>query len=192
VAARSLINKIDGLKGEEVVKTIHQELIAASAPDSEFRKCLEGSVYSENTKVVRFILFSLEEKTRTRENWVDLWEKSNRKNTWTIEHIFPQGENIPQSWVDMIAGGDKDNAVDLHAKYVNRLGNLTISKYNSNLGNESFNDKKYRKDENGKYVGYLNSLYLNEELSKVDNWDIESINSRTSKLVEETLKLFAL
>lgn len=187
-----LISKIDGLKGDEVVKTVQQELVAVSANDEVFRRLLEGSVYSENSSVVRFILCALEDKTRTRESMVDLWAMDGKKYVWTIEHIFPQGDNIPQPWIDMIAEGDGNKAKELQGQHVHRLGNLTISGYNSNLGNKSFEEKRDRKDKQGRDVGYLNGLYLNEDLAKADKWNIESVNSRTSKLVEETLNLFAL
>lgn len=187
-----LINKINGLKGDQIVKTIQQELVAVSANDQEFRRRLEGPVYSENSSVARFILCALEENTKTRENKVDLWAMDGKKYVWTIEHIFPQGENIPQPWVDMIARGDRNRAIELQVKYVDCLGNLTISGYNANLGNKSFEEKRDRKDKQGRHVGYLNGLHLNEDIAKADKWDIESIGSRTSKLVDETLNLFAL
>jgi uncharacterized protein with ParB-like and HNH nuclease domain len=187
-----LINKIDGLKDDQVVKVVQQELVAVSADDQEFRRGLKGPIYSENLSVTRFILCALEENTRTRENRVDLWAMDGKKFIWTIEHIFPQGENIPQPWVDMIAGGDRNRASELQAKYVDCLGNLTISGYNSNLGNKSFKEKRDRKDKQRRYVGYKNGLYLNEDIAKAEKWDIENINSRTTKLVEETLNLFAL
>lgn len=188
----NLINKIDGLKGDEIVRIVEQELVAVSANDEVFRRLLEGPVYSENSDAVRFILCALEEKAKTRESMVDLWAMEGKRYVWTIEHIFPQGENIPQPWIDMIAEGDKIRAIELQAKYVDRLGNLTISGYNSNLGNRSFEEKRDRKDKQGRYIGYLNNLYLNEDLVKTDKWNIERIDSRTSRLVEETLNLFAL
>lgn len=187
-----LINKIDGLKGNEVVKTVQQELVAVSADDEVFRRLLEGPVYSENSSVVHFILCALEEKTKTLESMVDLWAMDGKKYVWTIEHIFPQGDNIPQPWIDMIAEGDGNKAKELQEQHVHRLGNLTISGYNSNLGNKSFEEKRDRKDKQGRNIGYLNGLYLNEDLAKADKWNIESVDSRTSKLVEETLNLFAL
>lgn len=187
-----LINKIDGLQGDEVVNAVQQELIAVSADDEVFRRLLEGPVYSENSGVVRFVLCALEEKTRTRESMVDLWAMDGKKYVWTIEHIFPQGENIPHSWVDMIAEGDRNRATELQTKHVDRLGNLTLSGYNSNLGNKSFEEKRDKKDKQESFVGYRNGLYLNEDLAKAEKWNIESIDSRTSKLVEKTLNLFAL
>lgn len=187
-----IIEKVQGLTGDKVVETIHQELLSVSSDDEVFRKHLEGSVYSENAGVVRFILCALEEQSMTRERQVDLWAKEGKIYVWTIEHIFPQGDNIPQAWVDMIADGDRDKAIEIKAQHVHLLGNLTISGYNSNLGNKSFKEKRERNDRQGRPVGYLNGLYLNEDLANATEWNVDSINSRTSKLIEETLNLFAL
>ncbi len=92
--------------------------------------------------VCRFVLCALEESRMTRENQVDLWALKGKQYIWTIEHIFPQGENIPASWVKMIADGDAELAEEYRQAYVHSLGNLTISGYNSALGNKSFDDKK--------------------------------------------------
>ena len=187
-----VIEKIQGLTGDTVVETILQELLSVSPNDEVFRKHLEGPIYSENAGVVRFILCALEEKSMTRERQVDLWTKEGKTYVWTIEHIFPQGDNIPQAWVDMIADGDRDKAIAIKVQHVHRLGNLTISGYNSNLGNKSFKEKRERNDRQGRPVGYLNGLYLNEDLANATEWNVDSINSRTSKLIEETTNLFAL
>ncbi len=111
---------------------------------------------------------------------------------WTIEHIFPQGEKIPKDWVMMIAGGDKDLAAEYQAAYVHTLGNLTLSGFNSSLGNKSFEDKRDRTDRKGRYVGYKNNLNLNRELAKAKRWTVEQIQARTESLAEDTMKLFSL
>ena len=92
----------------------------------------------------------------TRETFKDLWSQveygRNGKKVyeWTIEHIFPEGENVPDDWVKMIANGDKELAQDYRDKYVHKLGNLTVTGYNSKLSNMSFERKRDRQNENGK------------------------------------------
>jgi len=54
------------------------------------------------------VLCTLAEQSMTKETWVDLWRFEIKQFVWTIEHIFPQGENIPPSWVSMIAGWRRD------------------------------------------------------------------------------------
>ena len=128
----------------------------------------------------------------TRETKVDLWALKGKQYVWTIEHIFPQGDNIPNSWVKMIANGDAELADEYRQSYVHCLGNLTISGYNSTLGNKSFEDKKNRMDSQGRKVGYNNGLYLNESLIIQDSWSVRQIEVRTSQLVTEVMEKYPL
>ena len=132
----------------------------------------------------------------TKETWTDLWEYKQYEKTnkqvfvWTIEHIFPEGDNIPQVWVDMIAGGDRTLANEYLQKYVHKLGNLTVTGYNSALGNFSFEQKRDRTNKEGKFIGYKNGLEINHELAAKDNWTVEDIIDRTKRLVEEVSEMF--
>ena len=158
-----------------------------------FKNKLLGDIYIDNTDMARFILCKIEESHMTKETWKDLWvkDKSN-KYLWTIEHIFPEGKNIPEDWIKTIAGGDKEKAEKLQEKCVHKIGNLTLTAYNKNLSNLPFNDKKERKDSKGNYIGYRNGLYLNKELSEKGKWTVEDIEKRTKELVEEAIKLFSI
>ncbi len=180
------------LHGIEVVRHIQNKLKAESASDEQFEKSLKGPVYEDNKAVCRFVLCALEESRMTRENQVDLWALKAKQYIWTIEHIFPQGDNIPASWVKMIADGDAVLAEEYRQSYVHCLGNLTISGYNSALGNKSFEDKKNRVDSQDRKVGYNNGLYLNESLITEDSWSVEKIEARTVKLVAEVMKKYPL
>lgn len=180
------------LDGVGVVKHIQTRLKAESASDEQFEKSLKGPIYEDNKAVCRFVLCALEESRMTRENQVDLWALKGKQYIWTIEHIFPQGENIPASWVKMIADGDAELAEEYRQAYVHSLGNLTISGYNSALGNKSFDDKKNRTDSQGLKVGYNNGLYLNESLAGEDTWSVEKIKSRTTNLVTEVMEKYPL
>ena len=125
---------------------LNSNLFPSPASNDTFQRNLEGPIYEENTAVTRFILCALAEQDMTKENWVDLWHKEKRRFVWTTEHIFPQGENIPQPWINMIAGGDEEKAKELQQTHVHKLGNLTVSGFNSALGNKSFEDKRDRMD----------------------------------------------
>lgn len=143
--------------------------------------------------VTRFILCYIESQHQTKEIYTDLWSRDrSNKYIWTIEHVFPEGQNIPQEWIDMIAGGDKELAYKYLNEYVHTLGNLTITGYNQNLSNFDFNKKKHRTNSEGKEVGYTNGLYLNTDIIKDDYWSIDKIKARTNMLVENALKLFDL
>jgi hypothetical protein len=128
----------------------------------------------------------------TKETWVDLWVKEGKQFLWTIEHIFPQGGTIPAAWVAMMGGGDEMKAKALQDSHVHKLGNLTISGFNSTLGNKSFLDKRDRTDSKGRAVGYRNGLKLNAELAATETWSTEQIDARTTILANQVMKLFAM
>ena len=87
----------------------------------------------------------------------DLWKRdAKNKFIWTVEHIFPQGENIPAPWVTMIADGDSNLAKQHRDDYVHNLGNLTLTGHNSKLSNMSFDKKRDRTDKQDNAVGYKN------------------------------------
>jgi hypothetical protein len=174
---------------------VRQELLTKGrfATDDAFREKLAGNVYWDNADATRFILCRIEEENQTREKLTDLWERDGRRDfIWTVEHIFPQGPNIPACWVKMIADGDEEKAREYRDKYVHRLGNLTISGYNSKLGNKSFKEKQDRKDSRGRSVGYKNGLFLNKDLRDAENWAVAAIEVRTQTLIEMAMQLFAL
>jgi hypothetical protein len=188
----AIIDKVAALSGDAVVTSIRDELLAVSASDETFRSKLEGAIYEENAGVTRFVLCALAEQSMTKETWVDLWKYEGKLFVWTIEHIFPQGDNIPASWVKMIAGGDEKKAKAIQETHVHKLGNLTISGFNSALGNKSFKDKRDRTDSKGREVGYKNGLKLNAELATAEAWSVEQIDARTTTLVDQVMGLFAM
>lgn len=180
------------LSAGDVVSHIQHKLKAESASDEQFEKSLKGPIYEDNKAVCRFVLCALEESRMTRETQVDLWALKGKQYVWTIEHIFPQGENIPDSWVQMIADGDASVAEQHRQTYAHCLGNLTISGYNSALGNKSFGDKQSRTDSQGREVGYNNGLYLNQALATEDSWTVEKLKTRTVQLVLEVQAKYPL
>jgi hypothetical protein len=183
---------IRGLRAGDVVNHIQRTLQAESASDEQFEKSLRGPIYEDNKAVCRFVLCALEEGRMTRETKVDLWALKGKQYVWTIEHIFPQGENIPDSWVQMIADGDASLAEQHRQTYAHCLGNLTISGYNSALGNKSFAEKQSRTDSQGREVGYNNGLYLNHALAAEDSWTVEKLEARTMQLVQEVQAKYPL
>ena len=183
---------IRGLRAGGVVIHIQRTLQAESASDEQFEKSLRGPIYEDNKAVCRFVLCALEEGRMTRETEVDLWALKGKQYVWTIEHIFPQGENIPDSWVQMIADGDASLAEQHRQTYAHCLGNLTISGYNSALGNKSFAEKQSRTDSQGREVGYNNGLYLNHALAAEGSWTVEKLEARTMQLVQEVQAKYPL
>ena len=180
----------EGLKDIAAAEYIKKRLVDVSASDASFKERLEGPIYDVNPDMTRYILTVIASPSVTKE-MKSLWERYASGNyVWTIEHIFPQGKNIPDEWVKMVADGDMSKAIEVQEKQVHTLGNLTITGYNSKLSNMPFVTKRDRKDVNGANVGYRNGLNLNDELVNTDTWTSEQIQERTDKLVGLTLKAF--
>ena len=91
----------------------------------------------------------------------------------------------------MIAGGDADLAKQYRMEYVHKLGNLTVTRYNSALSNFPF-EKKRDRQKDGLYVGYKNGLEINKEIAKKEKWAIQDIAARTEALSAELLKIDSL
>lgn len=187
-----IISEAKLLKGVAVVNVIHERLQAVSASDEAFENKLRGSLYDENPEATRFVLCSIEARHQTKEIYSDLWARDNsKKYIWTIEHIFPEGENIPDAWVNMIAGGDKALAKQYRSDYVHTLGNLTITGYNQNLSNMAFEQKRDRKSKDKtKDVGYRNGLYLNQGVVNEDTWTVKKITDRTDSIVKTLMDMY--
>lgn len=191
---RLFMDIIEAIEGESEGHRIHRiadTLANESVSDEAFRERLLGPVYEDNVDVTRFILTTLAEDAMTKETAQDLWARQSKNQyVWTIEHILPQGANLPPGWLDMLGGKTAARAVQ--DEHVHRLGNLTITGYNSSLGNKSFAEKRDRKDKNGNHIGYKNGLKLNENLASESEWTADHIEKRTQKLADMVVARFPL
>ena len=188
-----IISAIKVMKSDLIPGAIRTSLMNVSAPDTLFEEKLRGPIYDDNPEAARFLLCSIEAQHETKEIFTDLWARDNyKKYIWTIEHIFPEGENIPAPWVQMIADGDISLARQYREDYVHTLGNLTITGYNQNLSNMAFDQKRDRMNkERTKYIGYRNGLYLNHDVVDAKPWTIEKITMRTETMVKTLLEMYA-
>lgn len=186
-----IVSGLSGKKGSQIYELIKDKLTEVSANKDVFKDILNGDIYEINRETTRFILCYIAEQHMTKETHRDLWKlDNNKKYIWTIEHIFPQGKNIPKEWIDMVAGGKKKLAEEHQSKYVHKLGNLTLSGYNSTLSNKSYIEKRDRIDKKGRLIGYNNGFKLNEKLVTYNEWTIDHIVDRTNELVKEAVELF--
>ncbi|MFT9396957.1 MAG: DUF4268 domain-containing protein [Bifidobacterium psychraerophilum] len=104
--------------------------------------------------------------------------------TYTIEHIMPQNALAHGEWKQML-GDDYQTVFDQN---INRLGNLTLTAYNSELSDGSFAQKKERA-----IGGYRNEyLSLSSELHDASIWNEQAIASRTERLAREALSVWRM
>ena len=178
---------------------------AQPASIDTFKEWLSDQMYSNNNWMTRYVLWKLDSTNHTREYAPDLWQRyQSQVFVWTIEHIFPEGQNIPNEWVDMIADGDRAKAEEIFNRCIHKLGNLTLSAYNSSLSNRSFEKKQdlsVRKMGNEDIkIGYKNGLMLNNlkfkiddkehSLATIDTWTEEAIEARTQMMVDKLAQIF--
>lgn len=183
-------------------------LTGRGKPESieELRENLADNLFNYNEGMARYLLAKLDETAHTREYKPDLWARNEKGLfVWTVEHIFPQGKNIPKDWIDMIGGGDKIKAENVQEELVHCLGNLTLSGYNSKLSNYSFSKKQSRSEAsifgNKIKIGYQNGMAINNiefkikqktyTIANAPEWNEEMIKARNDVMVKMILKLFA-
>ncbi|NBT26780.1 MAG: HNH endonuclease [Actinobacteria bacterium] len=183
------------------------ELMRHGRPASldEFRAALSGDIYDSNSFMARYVLVQIDQMHHSREYRPDFWVRDEKgRFVWTVEHVLPQAEKLPEHWVTMLAAGDKWKAADLQDSWVHRLGNLTLSGYNSDLATASFGKKqKLAKDRSFLghriNIGYQNGLALNSlrfktsagefSLADAPRWDEELIEARTRRLVDMVISV---
>jgi len=182
------------------------ELMKDARPASlaEFTAALGADIYDNNSWMARYLLIQVDQLHHSKEYKPDFWARDEKgRFVWTIEHVLPQAEKLPDHWVKMIAGGDRRQAADLQDEWVHRLGNLTLSGYNSDLATAAF-EKKQKLSKDRSFlghkinIGYKNGLVLNSlqfktktgksSLADAPHWDAQMIESRTKLLVDMIAK----
>lgn len=93
-----------------------------------------------------------------------------------IEHILPQ--TLSDEWADALG----DEAERIHAEWLHRPGNLTLSAYNQEIGNQPFAVKRAR---------FLQSnIVLTREVAEYAHWSVTAIFERGERLAEEAAALW--
>ncbi len=160
----SLILAIINRSEDDVAKITAEFLTTKGYPkDSDIeRDIVERKMYGggDRQSKTKFILESLEESFNHKER-VDL------KNL-SIEHIMPRTLN--EWWRDHLG----EEGVQWHADYVDVIGNLTLTGYNSELSNMSFERKKD--------VYAQSHLEINRYFESMDSWQPEDVRVRSLKL----------
>ena len=101
--------------------------------------------------------------------------------SYTTEHILPQNQNLSEDWKKQLG----TNWKEIQKRYLHVIGNLTLTGYNSELSDKSFEVKR---DMRG---GFKDSpLYLNKELAKLDTWNEQSIKQRTEKIADIAINIW--
>jgi uncharacterized protein with ParB-like and HNH nuclease domain/predicted transport protein len=119
--------------------------------------------------------------------WLRKLENFNRKELpileeYSIEHILPQNEEL-NSWWQKALG---ENWTEVQGRLIHTIGNLTLTRYNSEFSDRSFPEKRDLPE-----GGFKTSpLVLNQGLGELDTWNEETINKRADSLVEKALNVW--
>ena len=101
-------------------------------------------------------------------------------NEYTIEHIMPQ--HLTPAWTEALGA----NASEIHATWLHRLANLTLTGYNPNLSNKSFLEK--RDDEES---GYKSSgLRMNQKIATKESWGLLELEERSKEMLALAMKIW--
>lgn len=140
-------------------------------PDnSQFEEIFRNkNMYLElKPQMVRYILYKFES---------DLTKEVVIEDNATIEHILPQNTTKWQKYLLSM----RDNEYN---DYINKIGNLTLTKYNSEISNEPFDDKKEFYEQSG--------YKLTREIAKKEVWNTNEIKNRSSEMAKKALELWPL
>ncbi|GAA9993334.1 DUF262 and DUF1524 domain-containing protein [Helicobacter pylori] len=112
------------------------------------------------------------------ENFDDTKEPVNTQKC-TIEHIMPQ--ELTEEWERDLG----ENFQEIHDKYLHTIGNLTLTGYNQEYSNKSFQEKRDMEK------GFKDSpLRLNQGLRDLESFGEEEIKKRANDLADLALKIW--
>jgi uncharacterized protein with ParB-like and HNH nuclease domain/predicted transport protein len=101
---------------------------------------------------------------------------------YTVEHVMPQNENLPVPWRLMLG----ESWQEVHQTWIHRLGNLTLTGYNSEYQDRPFEEKKT-------IAGGFNqsSVRLNEYVRNQDVWTSREMEERGDSLAKRAATIWS-
>ena len=94
----------------------------------------------------------------------------------TIEHVMPQ--TLTAWWKERLG----EDWVETHGRWLNTIGNLTLTGYNPELSNSDYPSKRA--------ILARSHIELNRHFAQVEEWDEEAIARRREMLAELALKVW--
>lgn len=119
----------------------------------------------------KYMLYSLERAARAKE--LPAYSEA------TVEHILPQ--KLSPEWNEYLKERNDSQTYEL---WLHTLGNLTLTAYNSELGNADFDTKK-------KIYAQSNFNYT-RDLTKYSEWTSKQIQKRAENLAAKAIKVWIL
>lgn len=94
-----------------------------------------------------------------------------------IEHVMPQ--TLRHEWILMLG----EDAERVHADWLHRPGNLTLSAYNQEVGNQPFEHKRARFAQS--------NIVLTREIGEAQAWDADAIRARGEAMAHAAKAIWA-
>ena len=161
--------------------------------DDEFRTgMVERHVYELRTKNRAYLLSRLEHgtsKTAPTNGVDDPVFQNIADKVYSVEHVMPQTLN--DQWRKALG----ENADEMQKKWLHRLGNLTLTAYNSDMGNGEFASKKGRslnelQKDNFGFSNEAHHLFLTEFISQQTQWTAAEIEKRAVMLANRAIDIW--
>lgn len=107
-------------------------------------------------------------------------EKSDTSK-FTVEHVMPQSERLGKEWREMLGPEWRE----VQREWLHRLGNLTLTGYNSKYSDRPFQEKKEIPD------GFRDSaVRLNRYIREQSRWTPKEMEERGRQLAERALEIW--
>jgi uncharacterized protein with ParB-like and HNH nuclease domain len=126
------------------------------------------NLYSSRRHVARLVLLGIENQNNKH--------KINMENL-SIEHIIPQ--SLTSEWINVLGQNSKN-----HKQFVHRLGNLTLTAYNSELSNNPIQRKI-------EIINETRHLRMNTELQDIEKFTYDELNQRTLSIIEKIIEIWS-
>ena len=160
----------------DAIVSFFQQLTSKDAlpDDKAFIQALkQNNLYRKNA-LCKYLLISIENQGK----------EQLKTDTLSIEHILPQNKNLSTAWQKMLG---EDSWKEVQEQYVHTLGNLTLTGYNSELGDLPFAEKKKKiEDVDSKVV----TLYSDVKATEV--WNATAIEMRAERLAGIIVNLYPI
>lgn len=184
-----IVSDIDAATYIEALKTVllSKRQTSAFPNDKEIDiKFGERQIYLIPKQPYKKFLFARMENGDTKESGLTDIIGSLGNGGLTIEHIMPQ--HLNKEWRQMLG----DDYERIHDKYLHTFANLTLTTYNSEMGNKPFADKLNGFDKNGTHIiGFKDStLYLSKSLAGCTKWTEEELQRRNNEMSERFKAIF--
>lgn len=143
----------------------------AMPKDYDFDYALQNNNLFGKHALCRYLLIAIENSGK---------EKINTDNI-SIEHVMPQNKDLSTAWQKMLG----DNWSEDRDRWLHTLGNLTLTGYNSELGDKPFDKKKNLIEEANTKV-----TILYKDIQDKDVWNASTIQKRAKRLAKMIKGLF--